>query len=282
MSSTKQEKRQTKREKKARKAAQREATRRAERRRNRITMAAIAAIVLAGGTVAALSVIEEQRRTAEAEAEEAERLEELEAELDAIEERPVACGATAPEDADRERPTFEDGPEQVLEEGVSYQAVMETSCGRVVLDLHAEEAPEAVNAFVFLAEEGFYDGLEIFRIAESIAALQTGSGNNTAAWDIGFTLPDELELAERDGYPPGSVALANAGPDTSGSQFFFVYDEDFAEVHGESPAFTRFADVVEGMDVLRDMGARGSVGDLVGAEIPAEIVYLESVRIERR
>ena len=115
----------------------------------------------------------------------------------------------------------------MLGEGVDYRAVIETTCGTVVLDLREDAAPVTVNSFVFLAQEGFFDALEIFRNATSIGALQTGSGTNAASWQIGYRLPDELTLAQTEGYPAGSVAMANAGPNSAGSQFFFVYNDSF-------------------------------------------------------
>jgi peptidyl-prolyl cis-trans isomerase B (cyclophilin B) len=278
---TKQQKKQTKQEKKAQKEAARDAARRAEQRRNRITFAIIAVIVLVGGGIAVATVVDERRETAAAEAEQQALFEQVEEEQEALDNREVACGAEAPENAGEEKPTFDEPPPQVLEDGVDYRAVIDTSCGEVVLDLREDAAPETVNAFVFLAEEGFYDGLEIFRIAESIDVLQTGSGTDEAAFDVGYNLPGEVDLAEDEGYPAGSVAMANQGdPDSGGSQFFFVYGDGFDEVHGENAVYTRFADVVSGLDVLQDIGGRGAVGQYVGAEVPAEAVYMNTVRIE--
>lgn len=280
MGTTKQQQRQTKREKKAQKEAARKAARKAEQRRNRITFAVVAVIVLAGGGLALNSVLEDRREQAAAEAEQEALMADLEAEQEALESRDVACGADEPDQADEEKPTY-DEPGQVIEAGVDYRAVIETSCGELVMELHADAAPETVNAFVFLVEEGFYDGLEIFRIAESIAALQTGAGNNDNSWEIGYTLPDETSLAEDEGYPIGSVAMAkSAEPDTAGSQFFFVYGDEFDEVHGDAAEYTRFADVVDGVEVLEEMGEIGAAGEMMGAEMPAELLYMESVRIE--
>ncbi|MEX0658533.1 MAG: peptidylprolyl isomerase, partial [Egibacteraceae bacterium] len=177
--------------------------------------------------------------------------------------------APPPPGAGEEKPTF-DEPAQVLEDGVDYRAVITTSCGEVVIDLLEERAPETVNNFVFLAQEGFFDGLEIFRNATSISALQTGAGNNDAGWQVGYTLSDELEAAEEEGYPPGSVAMANSGPDSAGSQFFFVYGE-----FGLEPSFAKFGQTVEGLDVLRSIGAIEAEG-----ETPLKDVYMESVTIE--
>ena len=286
MSSSKEQKKQTKREKKAAKEAAREAARREEARRNRITAAVVVAIVLVGGAVAGVTVWQDRQEQAALEEEELAQQEEIEQQIaeeeEAIEAREVACGADEPPGAGEERGTY-DAPEDVLEDGVDYRAVIETSCGELVIDLHADETPETVNSFVFLAEDGFFDGLEIFRNATSIAALQTGSGTDDAGWDLGYTVPGELELAEEEGYPPGSVAMANPGdPDQAGSQFFFVYDDEFDEAFADNRTYTRFADVVDGLDVLTEIGELGTVGDdqgFPGYEVPEERVYLESVEI---
>ncbi len=192
-----------------------------------------------------------------------------------VDDRPVACGAEEPANACETRPLFPGGPAQVLEEGVSYTATIETSCGTVVMELLPDDAPATVNSFVFLAQQGFFDGLEIFRNATSIGALQTGGGNQTNSWQIGYQLPDELGSAETDGYPVGSVAMANAGPNTGGSQFFFVYNEMFDQAFADNRAYTVFAQVTSGLDVLQE------IGDMtVEGETPAERVYMESVTIE--
>jgi cyclophilin family peptidyl-prolyl cis-trans isomerase len=267
---------QTKRELKQQKQAAREEARRADRRRSLITAGIVVAVVAAGLGLVALTMFEEREAAADAEREAAAAASEAAAaaseEAEALANREVACDATAPDSADAERQTYE-AAEDVLEEGVDYQAVIDTSCGEVVIDLAESDAPETVNSFVFLAQEGFYDGLEIFRNAASIGALQTGSGTNDPTWQIGYTLADELALAEAEGYEPGAVAMANAGPDTGGSQFFFVYNENFTL----DPAYTRFGTVTEGLDVLERIGEIETIG--AQGESPSELVYMNSVEI---
>jgi len=267
---------QTKRELKLQKQAAREEARRAERRRTLITAGIVLAVVAAGLGLVGLTLYEDRQAAAEEERDAAAAASEAAAaaseEAEALANREVACDATAPDTADAERPTFEQA-EEVLTDGVDYQAVIDTSCGEVVIDLAESEAPETVNSFVFLARKGFYDGLEIFRNAASIGALQTGSGTNDTSWQIGYTLPDELALAEAEGYEPGAVAMANAGPDTGGSQFFFVYNENFTL----EPAYTRFGTVVEGLDVLERIGEIATIG--AQGESPSELVYMNSVEI---
>ena len=267
---------QTKRELKQQKQAVREAARRAERRRTLVTAGIVSAVVVVGAGLIGLTLIEERNAAAEQAQQAAEAASEAAAtaseEAKALADRKVACGATAPEGADQPKSVFEKA-DDVLEDGVDYQAAIETSCGRIVLDLAEVRAPETVNSFVFLAQQGFFDGLQIFRNATSIGALQTGSGTNENTWQLGYTIPDELEIAEQDGYPAGAVAMANSGPDTGGSQFFFVYNDTFTL----DPSYTRFATVIEGLDVLERIGRIPTIG--AQGESPSELVYLNSVEI---
>ncbi len=270
---------QTKRELKASKRAAREAARRAERRRAMATAGIVATVVVVGASLIGYTMIQErsaaaaqQREAQEAASEAARQASEA---AEEIASRDVACGADAPPDAGGERATY-DAADDVLDDKVDYRAIIDTSCGEVVIDLAAEDAPETVNSFVFLAQQGFYNGLEIFRNASSIGALQTGAGTNDSSWQIGYTLPDELGLAEAEGYPAGAVAMANAGPDTSGSQFFFVYNDDFAL----DPTFTRFATVSKGLDVLQAIGDISTIGPT--GETPGEVVYINSVELVER
>lgn len=197
-----------------------------------------------------------------------------------IDDRPVACDAEEPADAGDIRAQFPGGPAEVLEDGVDYVAVVETSCGTVTFDLLEEESPLTVNSFVFLAQQGFFDGLEMFRNATSIGALQTGGGDQTNGWSIGYAIPDELGSAQSGGYPAGTVAMANAGPNSGGSQFFFVYDEQFDAAFATNRAYAVFGQVLEGLDVLEEIGAIEAGG--AQGETPAEKVYMDTVTIEER
>lgn len=182
---------------------------------------------------------------------------------------PIACNGTQPENAAAVRNTYPGGPGQVLGD-TDWVAEIHTSCGTIVMDLLEKEAPKTVNSFVFLSQQTFFDGLEIFRNATTIGALQTGSGTNEASWKIGYSLPDELSVAQQ-GYQPGDVAMANAGPNTGGSQFFFVYNDKFQL----PPAYATFGRVISGMDVLSLIGSVPAAGD--EGETPQERVYMTNI-----
>lgn len=160
----------------------------------------------------------------------------------------AACGAEAPPEAD---PTqYETPPPQELEDGVDYIAEIETSCGPLTIDLLEEEAPQTVNNFVFLAREGFFDGM-IFHRVEQNAVIGSGDpepdpvpteGPSGAVEDDtldgpGYTIPDELPQGN-EAYVFGTVAMANEGPGTAGSEFFIVV-HDPPNPEDDDPGFEK-------------------------------------------
>ena len=174
--------------------------------------------------------------------------------------------------------SFPDGPEDLgLSPDAPITATMTTSCGDIVIELDPALAPLGVNSFVFLANEGFYDGTVFHRIIETFVA-QGGDPQSDGDGGPGYTLPNE---APPDGfvYEPGVMALANElGPDTTGSQFFFVVGPDAQSL---GPRFSVLGTVVEGDDVLERIAAipvqPASSGE---RSLPREAVYVESVRID--
>ncbi len=267
---------QHKREVKRARDAAREAARRKERQRNLYTVLVVAAVLLAGGAIIATTLIGE--RNAELAA--ASATPTLGPETDTAAALPPVdpCVPDSPPGDPGDKPTFPGGPDQVLDDGENYRAVVETTCGRMVFQLLEDDAPETVNSFVFLAEQGFYDGLSLFRNSTGIQILQGGAGTNEDTFDIGYELPDELGRAQAEGgYGPGALALAKGGPDSGGSQFFLVY--------GDSPLppeYTLFGQLVEGLDVLRSIGAvANEVPDDPANEVPSTPVTIESITIER-
>ena len=252
--------------------AEREAARRKHRQQTIFTMIVIAVIVGIGAVLIAVSLNPPADIAANPS-------ESPSGASEGPDDRGVACGGKEPAEAGADKPTFKE-PKKVLEEGTDYRAVIDTSCGKIKVDLLEDEAPDTVNSFVFLAQEGFFDGLEIFRNATTIGALQTGAGTNEAGFDIGYTLKDELEVAKADKYPPGTLAMANAGPGTAGSQFFFVYNDMFKL----EPTYTVFGRTdAAGTKTLQKIGkipVTDPTGtDPAGAEKPSAITYMESVTI---
>lgn len=182
------------------------------------------------------------------------------------------CSARVPDPA-AQPATYADAPPMTIDTATTYTATLDTSCGTIVIALDPSEAPETVNSFVFLAREGFYDGLTFHRVVTGFV-IQGGDPEGDGRGGPGYTLPDELP---DDGYPPGSVAMANSGPDTSGSQFFIVTGA--ADLPN---AYTRFGTVTEGLDVARTIEAfadpSADPGD-PSSQTPSETVYTYSVTI---
>ena len=199
----------------------------AARRRRSITRGAVLLLVLAGLVALAMSAAStppgsdgaKKRTTAHQAGEPAE----------------VACGGEAPAPAHPGRYERAPSPSEVLESGTDYGAVVHTSCGDIEIDLLEQQAPQAVASFVFLAREGFYEGLLWNRIEDDFI-IQTGDPNNrleSPPDGPGYTLPDELAGVRPRDYVYGVVALANSGPNTGGSEFFIVVHRG---PHDNSPA----------------------------------------------
>jgi len=146
-------------------------------------------------------------------------------------------------------------PEPSLDPDLTYEALLRTSKGDVTISLFDRESPRAVNNFVFLAEQGYFEHNEFFRVLETFM-VQTGDPTNRGTGGPGYRWRDELPPPYS--YEPGIVAMANAGPNTNGSQFFICTGPD-ARGLDRSPNYTQFGRVTEGMDVVRAIAA-GPVG----------------------
>jgi peptidyl-prolyl cis-trans isomerase B (cyclophilin B) len=190
----------------------------------------------------------------------------------AFRDQPVACGADVP--APAQELQFE-GPSDLGLEGV-VTAIIHTSCGRVTVELDPSIAPETVNSFVFLAEQGYFDGTASHRVYPGFM-IQAGDPTATGRGNPGYRLPDELPSAGFL-YERGIVAMANAGPDTGGSQFFMMLADTPLP-----PAYSVFGTVVEGLEVLDQIAqvpltARGANPEVSS---PLESVFIERVEIQR-
>lgn len=127
----------------------------------------------------------------------------------------------------------------------SYTATIETEKGNLVLDLFAADAPNTVNNFVFLAREGFYDGLTFHRVLPDFMA-QGGDPLGTGMGDPGYKFADEFSS---HGHVTGALSMANSGPNTNGSQFFITYAPQ-PHLDGKHSVFGQLTD---GMDVLKSL-----------------------------
>ena len=166
--------------------------------------------------------------------------------------------------------------EQQLAEGKQYTATLETSHGPIEVELYPEDAPITVNNFVSLAKEGFYDGTPFHRIVKGFV-IQGGDPTGTGTGGPGYKFKDE---AVRKDYERGILAMANAGPNTNGSQFFVVLQD----LRGRLPKnYTIFGKVTSGLDVVDAIAdvnvTRGASGEISS---PTEPVTLEKVTINEK
>jgi cyclophilin family peptidyl-prolyl cis-trans isomerase len=182
---------------------------------------------------------------------------------------------------------YDDPPDLSVAEGVDYRALIRTSCGDIEVDLLQDQAPMTVANFVFLAREGYYDGLLWHRIERNFV-IQTGDPNNMSGVPPdgpGYTIPDELEGIRPRDYTYGTVAMANAGPDTGGSQFFVIVHTDAEgspEPAGLQPLYSIFGTVAEGshetLERIRRTPTQVS-DNAVEAVMPAAPVIIETIEI---
>lgn len=145
-------------------------------------------------------------------------------------------------------------------------ATLQTSAGDITLALDADRTPCTVGSFVSLAEQGYFDGTTCHRLTvEGIFVLQCGDPSATGMGGPGYRYADELDGTET--YPAGTLAMANAGPDTNGSQFFLVYEGTQLP-----PAYTVFGMMdAAGIDLVRAVAAAGVGPDGVAPASPVDI-----------
>ncbi|MFM2182809.1 MAG: hypothetical protein RJB61_1103 [Actinomycetota bacterium] len=141
---------------------------------------------------------------------------------------------------------FDQAPEFGIDPAKRYTATMETSMGTIVIALDAINAPITVNNFVFLAGYHYYDGVIFHRIINGFVC-QGGDPTGTGRGGPGYRFEDE-PVKQR--YQLGSVAMANAGPHTNGSQFFLISGPNGV---GLPPQYNHFGQIVKGLDVLDAM-----------------------------
>ena len=174
----------------------------------------------------------------------------------------------APDGSSPKRQRFDSPPPMIIDPQRRYTATIETSKGTIVAELDAVSAPVTVNNFVFLARWHYFDGIVFHRIIPGFV-IQGGDPEGNGRGGPGYRFGDELPKPGR--YQVGSLAMANSGPDTNGSQFFIVSGPDGVRL---PPQYSLFGSVVRGGDVVEAIDAVGSPS---GA--PTEQVVIESVSI---
>jgi len=180
----------------------------------------------------------------------------------AIPDPPAADGSSP------QKRTFDQEPPMVIDTAKRYTATMVTSHGTMVIALDPLAAPKTVNSFVFLARYHYYDGVIFHRIIPGFV-LQGGDPTGTGTGGPGYKFADELPAPGR--YQVGSLAMANAGPNTNGSQFFIISGSDGVRL---PPQYALFGAVVSGGEVVTAIDALGT-----RSGTPKEKVTIESVTI---
>jgi cyclophilin family peptidyl-prolyl cis-trans isomerase len=174
-----------------------------------------------------------------------------------------------PDGSSEKRQRFDGEPPMIIDVNKRYTATMVTSKGTIVIALDPIAAPKTVNNFVFLSRYHYYDGVVFHRIIPEFV-IQGGDPEGTGRGGPGYQFADELPRPGR--YQVGSLAMANAGPNTNGSQFFIITGAHGA---GLPPQYSLFGVVVSGGDVVQAIDAIGT-----SSGNPKERVIMESVTIE--
>jgi len=148
------------------------------------------------------------------------------------------------------RKQFSTCPPFSIDPARHYTATLHTAKGDIVMQLYADQAPLAVNSFVFLARQGWFNGVTFHRVIPGFVA-QAGDPSGTGAGGPGYYFKNEVS-AGLSFDKPGVVGMANAGPDTNGSQFFITYAPQ-PKLDG---TYTIFGQVIKGMDVVEALTQR--------------------------
>ncbi len=181
----------------------------------------------------------------------------------------MAQQAPAPDGSSPRTTEFDSPPQMIIDPAKQYTAEMVTSMGTMVIALDAATAPNTVNNFVYLSRYHYYDGIIFHRIINGFMC-QGGDPTGTGRGGPGYRFADELPAPGR--YEIGSVAMANAGPDTNGSQFFIVTGTNGIQL---PPQYSLFGKVVKGLEVADAMQAVSTDR----SDRPDTDVVIESVTI---
>ena len=167
-------------------------------------------------------------------------------------------------------------PPMTIDQTKQYTAIIKTNYGDIKVQLFPKDAPLAVNSFVFLARQGFYDGVKFHRVMKGFM-MQGGDPKGTGTGGPGYNFADEKVTKD---YVAGTLAMANAGPNTNGSQFFIT----FANLSGKLPkSYTIFGLVTDGSDVVQKIGNVPVKANSSGEpSSPTVDVHIETITIEEK
>ena len=184
-------------------------------------------------------------------------------------------GQTTPQETTPEAAPAVELPTAGITDSNKASISFTTNQGEIVIETIPSLAPLTVNAIAALAQKNYFDNTICHRLTtEGIFVLQCGDPTGTGTGGPGFTIPDEnLPQPIENNYPAGTVAMANAGPGTSGSQFFLVYQDTTL-----GPDYTIWGSITSGLDILQTIASAGVVGG--GADgAPVTGVTIESTKV---
>ncbi|MCX6457841.1 MAG: peptidylprolyl isomerase [Actinobacteria bacterium] len=184
-------------------------------------------------------------------------------------------GQTTPQEPTPEAAPAVELPSAGITESNKASITFSTNQGEIVIETTPSLAPLTVNAIAALAQKNYFDKTICHRLTtEGIYVLQCGDPTGTGTGGPGFNIPDEnLPQPTENNYPAGTVAMANAGPGTSGSQFFLVYQDTTL-----GPDYTIWGSITSGLDILQTIASAGVVdGGTDGA--PVSGVTIESTKV---
>jgi peptidyl-prolyl cis-trans isomerase B (cyclophilin B) len=188
----------------------------------------------------------------------------------------VACGGKIPPKV--ERPTFSKAPTTKVDPDKTYLATFQTSCGDFTVELDPAKAPVTTANMVFLAGKKFYDSTWFHRIvpggAAGIAVIQGGDPQGTGQGGPGYAIKDELPSSPA-AYKKYSVAMANSGPDSGGSQFFINFEDNSKGLQANYSVFGEVVDGREVVDKIAEIPVGGQSGDT-----PQQSVWIETLRVK--
>jgi len=181
----------------------------------------------------------------------------------------ISCGNSTTNTTTSSKPkTYSAAPAMTIDPSKEYTATIKTNYGDIVVQLLPKEAPLAVNNFVFLAREGFYNGVIFHRVVKGFV-IQSGDPKGTGSGDPGYKFADEK--VTRD-YLPGTLAMANSGPNTNGSQFFIC----LATLTSLPKNYTIFGLTTSGFDVAKQIGnvavQKGPSGEVSSPTVDVHII----------
>jgi cyclophilin family peptidyl-prolyl cis-trans isomerase len=183
------------------------------------------------------------------------------------------CGYKVKQEPTRDRGPLAPPP-FTIDVNKVYTATMKTSMGKIVIQLLPKDAPCAVNSFVYLAGKHFYDGILFHRVVKGFVD-QAGDPQGTGAGGPGYTFNDEL--ANSLTYENGTVAMANSGPNTNGSQFFIVVEGGGKQL---TKSYTIFGRVIQGLDVANRINAVPTFKTGANADHPKKPVKILSLTVK--